>query len=44
MRNILMAWVAGLFVFLSACYDDKGNYDYSDINVITIVDIVGLNL
>ena len=39
MRNILMAWVAGLFVFLSACYDDKGNYDYSDINEITIDDI-----
>lgn len=44
MRNILMAWVAGLFVFLSACYDDKGNYDYSDINEITIDDIEGLNL
>jgi hypothetical protein len=25
-----------LTVFLSACYDDKGNYDYHDINELTI--------
>ena len=24
------------FIFLYGCYDDKGNYDYKDINVITV--------
>ena len=24
------------FIFMYGCYDDKGNYDYGDINVITV--------
>ena len=34
MRNII--WLLALLLACSACYDDKGNYDYSETNGITI--------
>ncbi|WP_286137523.1 PKD-like family lipoprotein [Gabonibacter massiliensis] len=34
MKNMIL-WVIGLLLF-SACYDDKGSYDYHDINEVAI--------
>ena len=34
MRNII--WLFALLFACAACYDDKGNYDYSETNGITI--------
>lgn len=43
-HNVLIGFVICLFVFLHACYDDRGNYDYTDINEIIFEDIKGINL
>ena len=34
MRNTIL-WVMGVLLF-TACYDDKGSYDYHDINEVAI--------
>lgn len=36
MKKYIGICIAGLMLFLSACYDDKGNYSYSDINEMTL--------
>lgn len=36
MKKYIGIYIAGLLLFLSACYDDKGNYSYSDINEMTV--------
>lgn len=35
MKKYIDIYIIGLLLFLAACYDDKGNYSYSDINEIT---------
>lgn len=34
LRNICCFFIVALFFY--ACYDDKGNYEYRDINEITV--------
>lgn len=36
MKKNLIYYIASILFIFSACYDDKGNYDYSDINEITV--------
>ena len=37
MKQILFICIAGMLTFFSAsCYDDKGSYDYHEINEITV--------
>ena len=37
MKKIYIAFLLFTMVTLSACYDDKGNYDYKDINELEII-------
>lgn len=36
MKKNLIYYIIGMLFTFSACYDDKGNYDYSDINEIMV--------
>lgn len=36
LQYLLFLWIAGLILIASACFDDKGNYDYSSVNGLTI--------
>lgn len=36
MKKYIGICIVGLMLILSACYDDKGNYSYSDINEMTL--------
>ena len=36
LKYLFFFWIAGLTLFVSACFDDKGNYDYSPVNGLTI--------
>lgn len=36
MKNNLIYYMLGMLFTFSACYDDKGNYDYSEINEIIV--------
>lgn len=33
---LLSIWIVGLGMICSACFDDKGNYDYSPVNSLTL--------
>ena len=44
MKCIMIGFIVGLFAFLYSCYDDRGNYDYTDINEITFEEIEGIDL
>ncbi len=35
-KNIYVLLLLSLVVFLGSCYSDKGNYDYEDVNEITV--------
>lgn len=34
MKNLI--YIIGMLFLAAACYDDKGNYDYSEINEISV--------
>ena len=42
MKSIIISFIC--LIFLYACYDDKGNYDYTDINEIAFEEIEGIKL
>ena len=41
-KYYLLALLTGI-LFLTGCYDDKGNYDYKEINDI-VIDTVGFKM
>ena len=41
-KNIYVLLLLSLIMVLGSCYSDKGNYDYEDVNEITVEE--GLNI
>lgn len=39
MKRYVWLWTLVVTMFLFSCYDDKGNYDYHDINSVEIVNV-----
>lgn len=39
MKRYVWLWTLVVTMFLFSCYDDKGNYDYHDINSVEILDV-----
>lgn len=41
MRNILFVLTIFMAVVVSGCFDDKGNYDYHEINELQVTGLPG---